>query len=366
MYKLIKVFLKAYKQKNRKSFYLDDLEKFLLEKSGGSSNYHQKGGYHSLYKGLERLSQEGFVKPMKTVGYNGKYPPLKLRWSIVEDEIAPRWKSEDILRLSDLLDFSTYIKYPQLQTDREWQFILRIHEFLRNRDRREWASCEERCLELFDNEKFLDPKEEMDNGVMKRLKLSYDDLKMKKYGQMFVYWNRGVRQIKTAIILENHSTFFSYKRAAMEGCDIFGIYPDAIIYGQGKDIISSFSFIHEIADAEMIKVFYFGDMDPEGYMIYKSLKEEYNYINISLQLDAYKKLLDFGKSYPIKKAQNKNIENLNFVIREFAANKYYEVAEKLKRLWDANLRIPQEFITYEYLMRSKKVPTRDKHSRGSV
>ena len=55
---------------------------------------------------------------MKTVRYNGKYPPLKIRWSIVEDDITPRWKSEDILRLSDLLDFSTYIKHPELQTDR--------------------------------------------------------------------------------------------------------------------------------------------------------------------------------------------------------------------------------------------------------
>lgn len=335
---------------NRKSFYLDNLEKFLLEKSGGSSNYHQKGGYHSLCKGLERLTQDGYIKPMKTVGYNGKYPPLKLRWSIVQHQSHKKWNSGDILRLSDLLDFSTYIKHPDLQTDREWKFVLRIHEFLRNKDRRDWASCEERCLELFDNEKFLDPKEESDNGVLKRLKLSYEDIKMKKYGQMFVYWNRGVRQIKTAIILENHSTFFSYKRAAMEGYDIFGIDPDAIIYGQGKDIVSSFSFIHEIADAERIKVFYFGDIDPEGYMIYKSLKEAYDSVNISLQLAAYKKLFDFGKSYPIKKAQNKNIENLNFVTNEFAANNYHEAAENLKKLWDANRRIPQEFITYEYLI----------------
>lgn len=353
MYKLISNFLDVYKQKNRKSFYLDNLEKYLIGKCGGYSNYHKKGGYHSLYEGIERLFRGGYIRPMKTVRYNGKYPPLKIRWSIVEDDITPRWKSEDILRLSDLLDFSTYIKHPELQTDREWQFIFRIHEFLRNRDQREWASCEERCLELFDNEKFLDPKEEQDNGVIKRLKLSYEDLKMKKYGQMFVYWNRGVRQIKNAIILENHSTFFSYKRAAMEGYEIFGIVPDAIIYGQGKDIISSFSFIHEIADSEKIKVFYFGDIDPEGYMIYKSLKEGYNYIDISLQLDAYKELLDFGKSYPIKKAQNKNPENLDYFIREFTGNNYHEVAENLRKLWDANRRIPQELITYEYLKNFK-------------
>ncbi len=360
MYNLIKVFLNDYKQKNRKSFYLDDLEKFLLEKSGGSSAYHKKGGYHGLYEALERLLQEGYIKPMKTVGYNGKYPPLKLRWYITEDVITPRWKSEDILRLSDLLDLSTYIKYPRLQTDREWQFILRIYEFLQNRDWREWASCEERCLELFDNEKFLDPKEEPDNGVIKRLKLSYEDLKMKKYGQMFAYWNRGVRQIKTAIILENHSTFFTFKRAAAKGYDLFGIIPDAIIYGQGKDIISSFAFIHEIADIGGLKVFYFGDIDPEGYMIYKSLRETYPSVNISLQLDAYKNLLDFGKSYPIKKAQNTNIENLNFVISEFAENNYHETVKHLKRLWYANRRIPQEFITYEYLIGSKTVPERDK------
>lgn len=354
MYKYIEKFISIYKRKSRKSFYLDDLEKFLWEEFGGSSNYHKKGGYHSLYESVKRLSQKGNIKPLKTVGYNGKYPPLKLRWSIVEHDNISRWKSEDILMLSDLLDFTTYIKHPELQTDREWQFISRIYEFLQNKDQREWASCEERCLELFDNEKFLDSREEQDNGVIKRLNLSYGDLKMKKCSPMFVYWNRGVRRIKNAIILENHSTFFSYKRAAMEGYEIFGIVPDVIIYGQGKEIISSFSFIHEIAEPERVKVFYFGDVDPEGYMIYKSLKEKYSYIDISLQLGAYKALLDFGKSYPIRKFQNKNPENLYYFIREFTAHNYHDVVEALKKLWDANRRIPQEFITYEYLS-SKKV-----------
>jgi hypothetical protein len=353
MYELIKKFINFNThKKKRKSFYLDDIEKYLIQKCGGYSNYHKKGGYYALYDEMQRMTQEGHLKPMKTSDYNGQYPPLKTRWTIVEIKAAPLWRSEEILKLSDLLDLSTYIKHPELQTDEEWCYILRIYEFLRNRENRKWASCEERCLELFDNEKFLDPKEGQDTGVLKRLKLSNEDLKMKRYGQMFVYWNRGVRDIKNAIILENHSTFFSYKRAAMKGYTIFGFVPDAIIYGQGKDIINSFSFIEEIAGTNDLKVLYFGDVDPEGYMIYKSLKEMYNYLNISLQLEAYKKLLDSGKSYSIRKNQNKNIENLNFILKEFEKNNYYKEAQKLKKLWDKNKRIPQELITYEYLTRN--------------
>src|SRR5699024_340550 len=100
-----------------------------------------------------------------------------------------------------------------------------------------WASVEERSLELFYDEKFLIHRKETTKGkygILKRLKLSYEDLKMKKYGEMFIYWNKNGGRIKRVIILENHSTFFSYKRLVEDGEDIFGFQVDALIFGEGK------------------------------------------------------------------------------------------------------------------------------------
>ena len=73
-----------------------------------------------------------------------------------------------------------------------------------------------------------------DNRVLKRLGLSAEDIKAKQYGEQFIYWNKGVSNIKTIIILENHSTFFAFKKTASSGIKIFGIEPDALIFGYGK------------------------------------------------------------------------------------------------------------------------------------
>lgn len=347
-------FIKEYinrleRKEKRKSFLIDDLEKHIISRCGGYSSYQGKGGYAVLYNSIKLLEKQHRIKELKTVGYNGQNPPLKIRWAIIQKDILTKWSKEDMLRVSDLLDLSQYNKNPNLQTDKEWQYINNIYEFLKNKESRFWASCEERCLELFNDEKFMDSNKK-DNEVLKRLNISYDDLKMKKYGHMFVYWNRGTPNIEKIIILENHSTFFSYKRAAMEGKHIFGIIPDALIYGEGKKIIKSFSFLEEIADIKRVEALYFGDIDPEGFMIYRLLKEKYKEIDISLQLEAYITLLSLNKfNYPCE-GQSENEENLNYVLEElYKSNRNLE-ADKIMDICRSKYRIPQELITYEYLM----------------
>lgn len=337
------------RKEKRRSFLIDDLEKHIVSRCGGYSSYQDKGGYVALYKGVRRLEEENRIRELKTVGYNGQNPPLKIRWAIMQKDIPAGWPAEDTLKVSDLLDISQYNKNPHLQTRKEWQYIIDIYEFLKNKERRPWASCEERCLEIFHDEKFLD-LHNRDNEVLKRLNISYDDLKMKKYGHMFVYWNRGTSDIKNIIILENHSTFFSYKRVAVEGKDIFGTIPDALIYGEGKKIIKSFSFLEEIADTKKVKVLYFGDIDPEGFMIYRLLREKYKDIAIGLQSEAYGTLLRLSKqNYPCE-GQSENQENLRYVLEELYKSNRDEEADKIKYLWKSKYRIPQELITYEYLM----------------
>ena len=129
----------------------------------------------------------------------------------------------------------------------------------------------------FYDEKFLKNRKETAKGkygILNRLKLDYNDLKMKKYGEMFIYWNRGVKDPKNIIILENHSTFFTYKKVAENKGNILGFVPDALIYGEGKKIENSFSFLEEIADINNVEILYFGDIDSEGFGIYYRLKKD--------------------------------------------------------------------------------------------
>lgn len=351
MDKFIKLFFQN-KCKNNKKFKIFDLENFIIEKCGGQSNYYELGGYEAFYKEMQRLKEDKIVREIARSESNRAKFPMKLRWTLVSTRVKALWKDEDIIKYSDILNFKTYNKHPEYQTKQEWNYIKNIYKFLKKNENRAWASVEERCLELFEDEKFLtdNDKGKKDNKVLQRLGLNLEDIKAKEYGEPFIYWNKGVREIKTIIILENHSTFFSFKKAVQKGIDIFNIKPDALIFGYGKKIIKSFSFIEEIAEPEKIKVYYFGDMDPDGYFIYTALKDKYSDIDISLLVEAYVELIKLRKKYP-SKDQQKNEECLKSILEEFKKRNYGQYIEYITELWKESYRVPQEFITYEYLLK---------------
>ncbi|MGH4140072.1 Wadjet anti-phage system protein JetD domain-containing protein [Clostridium sp.] len=355
MEKFIKLFLQT-NCKISKKFELIVLENFIIKKSGGQSNYYENGGYEAFYNGMQKLKQQGIIREISNAASNKDRHPMKLRWSLNNAIVAHSWDDEAIIRLSDILNLNTYIRHPQYQTDVEWQYILNIYSFLKESANREWSSLEERCLELFYDEKFLTVNKggKKDNKVMKRLGLSAEHIKAKQYGEQFIYWNKGVSNIKTIIILENHSTFFAFKKAVQSGIKIFGIEPDALIFGYGKKIIKGFSFIDEIAIPDEIVVYYFGDMDPEGYYIYGALRERYPAINIKLLVEAYIELMKTCKiNYPHEEGQVKRKLYLKYIIDEIKQQSYESYVENVMKLWELNYRIPQELITYEYLLKLK-------------
>ncbi len=357
MEKIIKKFLSEYKKKNKKRFEIQTLVKYIINNYKGEAFYLAGGGYIELYKQINLLKEKRYIKEIKSSSYNGYNPPLKTKWQIIYEESSSKWDKSKILQLSDYLDFSYYIKHPSYQTDLEWEYIKNIYGFLKSKEKREWASIEERSLELFYDEKFLKNKKEKYKGkygILKRLNLSNEDLKMKKYGQMFIYWNKGVEHIKNIIILENHSTFFTYKRVAQAYGQIFGFNPDALIYGEGKKIEDSLSFIEEITDPAKVKILYFGDIDPEGLGIYYRLKEKYKDMNIQLQHEAYLHLIKLCKKEYYSERQNKNPLYLDVFIEEMKVYLENSQLKKIKSIWNNDLRVPQELINYEYLLKVRK------------
>lgn len=354
MEKKIESFILTIKNKNRKRFNLSDLEDYIIDSYNGYNSYSKNGGYLKLYKAMMLLKTRKDIIEIKSSEYNGLNPPLKNRWEIVLKEVIPRWDKSQILKYSDLLDFSYYINNPKYQTDLEWEYIENIYMFLKHRNYHKYSSVEERSLELFYDEKFLKKRKQTVKGkygILSRLKLSNEDLKMKRYGEMFIYWNRGVERIKNIIILENHSTFFTYKRIAEDKKDILGFVPDILIYGEGKKIEKSFSFLEEIADISKVKVLYFGDIDSEGFGIYFRLKARYSHIDIELQHRAYIHLIERCKrDYPLGE-QMKNSIYLNFFLEEMKDHIKEEGIRKLKEIWRNDFRVPQELLNYEYLMK---------------
>ena len=357
MRKIIKKFISEYEKNNKKRFDLDTLEKYLISSFKGYNLYNSNGGYLKLYDEIIWFKKNYYIKEIEASSYNGLNPPLKTRWQVISRKESPIWDEFKMLQLSDTLDFTYYKNRTMYQTDLEWEYIGNIHRFLKSREIREWASIEERSLELFYDEKFLKDKKDTAKGkygILKRLKVTYEDLKIKKYGEMFIYWNKGIENIKNIIILENNSTFFAYKRIVEGNREIFGFKPDILIYGEGKKIEKSLSFLEEISDISKVEVLYFGDIDSEGFGIYARLKERYPNINIQLQKEAYKNLISIcTRDYPLGNQEKKDIY-LNYFIEEI--NDYLDdtILEKIMHIWDNNFRIPQELINYEYLLKVKQ------------
>ncbi|QUH26437.1 Wadjet anti-phage system protein JetD domain-containing protein [Serpentinicella alkaliphila] len=358
MNRIIKSFIARYENENKKRFDLNTLEMFIINQYKSESEYINKGGYRELHKQMMELVNQGCIKEIKSSSYNGLNPPLKVSWQIINKKEDSRWDKSKILKYSDLLDFSYYINNPSFQTDGEWEYIQNIYRFLKSSSKREIVSLEERCLELFYDEKFLINRKDTTKGkygILSRLKLSYVDLRMRKYGEMFIYWNKGVNDIKRIIILENHSTFFAFKRVVEIHKEVLGFNPDALIYGEGKKIESSFSFLQEIANTSNVEILYFGDIDSEGFGIYARLKEKYPNIKMELFKTAYDKLITLcNRNYPLD-GQQKNIKYFNLFIDEMKDYINEEQIKKIEFIWNNDYRIPQELLNYEYLLKAVKL-----------
>jgi hypothetical protein len=333
----------------KKRFNLSSIENHVITKIGGKSRYVNSGGYNAFRAAVIKLQEKGLIKPIEASEYNGMIPPLKTRWTLADSrDTNETWPESFILQVSDMLDMSGYVRNSGWQTAQEKKYIESIYHFLKNADKREWASCEERCLELFGEEKFLSTSEKR---VLTRLNLTFEDLKMKKYGQMFSYWTRGKKESSQIIILENHSTFFSFKRCAERNIPIFTVNPDILIFGDGKNIIKSLEFLDEITDSKKCEIKYFGDIDPEGWLIYELLCKKHPHLNISLFMPAYRYLLQNGKSHPIGDVlQTSNRDVLKYIVDEFVRSGNSDLTDNIIKLWGNRRRIPQEYITFEVLL----------------
>lgn len=333
--------------KGRKSFALEDFEEFIIESLGGISFYHSVGGYQVLFEFIKGEEAKGRLCEIKSSPYNGRRPALRDRWRIISP-IITGWDDQLIFRLSRYLDLNYYLKRPALQTGEMAERLFRVAEFMAEKDQREWASREERSLELFADEKYL--ASSAGKKLLNNIKLTLADLKAEKYSQMFVYWKRGT-VIRRVLILENHSAFISCKRALEAGYKIFSSEFDTLIYGEGKHIIDSLQFLTELDTSEEIEIRYAGDMDPEGWLIYSSLKKRYPDYRLELYIEYYRKMLENAETaYPVSNQQQKNEDVLFKILEELQEKGENNMARKIERLWNDNLRLPQELITYEVII----------------
>src|SRR5690606_16496138 len=310
-------------------------------------DYFELDGYTLFYQSIEALQAEGVLTPIQNKQFNGRTPALSLFYWVNIKNQENKWDRLEMMKLSDLFDFSFYERNPEWQSQEEWTRIQNVYAFLKSNSEREIVSVEERSLELFGHEQFLLDADTFPEGkgFLTRLGISEDQLKMVNYGEPFVFWmKQGIelQQIRRVLIVENLS-FFHTSIKLLEA-DVLDYEPELIIYGEGTKIERSFSYFFQMFPTKPYLFYYAGDLDAAGYGILIRLIEKYPECSIQPALKIYRKMLDcFEQRNDQKQGQSQNLRIRDAFFQWFTE----EEQALLIQLWEENKRIPQEVLTSE-------------------
>lgn len=307
--------------------------------------------YQTLHDKVLSLIQDDAIKPVKASGRNGKKPALyREYWVIEEPEDNSQLVEELLYSYVPAISTDYYIKHiSQYQEDRPW--LLLLNQYLKT-NRSELAitkSMNERSFDIWHREKFL--KEGPGIKILKRCGMTLEDLNLYATTEPLAYYTHTRITPQNMLILENKDTFYSMRKALLSGDDsILGVTIGTLIYGAGKGILRAFQDFSLCAEPYMREqnnvLYYLGDMDYEGILIYENLASAYGKeCEIKPFCEGYLRMLEKAvtigeeKLPPMKTGQNQNIGTLFW---DFFST---EQAEKMQQLLNLGRYIPQEILS---------------------
>jgi len=352
----------------KRKFTVDWLQNQLISLCfGDRREFEDSGGYATLTQSIAEIVKECRIEPIKSSKLTSKWPPIPTTYWLIENRSQASWDKTKMLFLREYLNLDYYDKHPELQTEGIWTRLERTYQFLKSASDRQMATREERSLELYDEEKWLsDPAGER---FLRSCGLTLEDLKAKVYSEPFVFYCKELINVQSALIVENHSFFHSYKRLMQKGLDPYGLKPEMLIYGEGWKIESSIPFLMELGiEARQVKLYYVGDMDLTGWSIYVSLKKRYPELDLRLASPIYAHMViecEVPYPYPLLNrvgdpyaGQTCKPEDLDQIYHEFTVDK--ELQQQVRYLAEEERRIPQEVLSFEVMERL------DRHELGRL
>ena len=305
--------------------------------------------YRDLYLLIEKLINNNEIEPIKNSGGNGKKPTLYKRYRIVNEE-------EDLSGYIDELDYKlvsrfniSYYKKNIKKYIEHRKYILLLNSFIKNNEEmlRIPLSMNERSFQIWGREKFLQKEE--GKLILKNLGIDLKYLNYYDTSEPLAYYSRSKKSPQNILIVENKDTYYTIRKYLINSSStILGVDIDTVIYGGGKGIIKAFND-YEISVEEYLTnknntIYYFGDLDYEGILIYEGLFTKYREkYSIKLFVNGYIKMLEKVDRLNIilpltKEGQNRNIGNS--FIDSFSEN----YRNKIIKILDDNYYIPQEII----------------------
>lgn len=303
--------------------------------------------YNDLVDFIKENIEKEIIKPIKSSRLNGKNPALYNAYRVLKDKVDySNYIDELQYRLNTSLSMDYYLKnLDKYEEDRK--YIIPLSSYIESQKDflMEQSSINERSFEIWGREKFL--QKEGGTRILKNLGVTLKDLGIYETTEPLSYYSHHKNTPQNVLILENKDTFYSMRRHLIKGNDrILKMKIGTLIYGRGKGINRSFKdfsicvepYLNDINN----NIYYFGDLDYEGIIIYETLSKIFkdNFVILPF-IEAYKCMLkkaEFFELPQMKLGQNKNIGN------QFLDSFDEEERNKILDILKENKYIPQEIL----------------------
>lgn len=311
-------------------------------------NKHPDLEYLQIYAYIMQLIEREELVPMKSAKSNGRKPALPLSfWKCEKEPDYTEIYEELKYKYHPLINISYYREHPEYyEADKENLQLL--SDYLK--DHSELLSTSEtmneRSFEIFHREKFFQKEGGLE--FCKKIAIEPEKLAFYRTSEPLSYYSYSKKAQQNILIIENKDTFFDIRRYMNAGCNvILGKEFDTVIYGAGKGIWKT--FVDYVNGAERYflennELFYFGDLDYEGILIYEHLLELYPDREIHIFKEAYEEMLDkalkigFSRLPNMKEKQNANIGTV--FLDGFDGRR----REQIHEILGAGKYIPQEIL----------------------
>ncbi|WP_058484992.1 Wadjet anti-phage system protein JetD domain-containing protein [Defluviitalea phaphyphila] len=307
--------------------------------------------YDKYYKIVSMLIEEGVLKGVKSLGFNGRRDPMYKKFHILKETIDYSKARQEIKTLYFDFDTSYYYKNPRKYLEHK-KYIDRLNNFyVSHKDQLKYpASINERSYQIFHEEKLLKSKESIIKTIFKNLGLDYNDLNIYNTPEPFFY-HMVNKEYENVLIVENKDTWYTLKKVLNQKKSICNVLTSAIIYGEGNKILDSFEYVKE-ADYfkdKKLKYIYMGDIDYKGIDIFQKLKRKYEDYKIDIFTPIYEEMILRSKNFNLgtMKEGQKKIDISLFL--EYFSKGYQE---QIVKILEMRKYIPQEILNYRYFLNS--------------
>nr|WP_297706352.1 Wadjet anti-phage system protein JetD domain-containing protein [uncultured Butyrivibrio sp.] len=306
----------------------------------------------SAYEQISEMIMEEIIEPVKSSGKNGNISyPLYKKYRILIKEEGDKETIGEIKRLHPLLLRSGYLSANPMEFQRNRVVIEGLSAFLFVDKDEIFVSRKERSFEIFGQEKTLD--DSMVKALLRKLQITESELRFYDTPEYCFHDYIPVRKDHMMLLIcENKDIWFNIRRRMFEDGvrSLFGIAIDGVVYGEGNKVSDRTGALEEYVKfmgESDVKFLYWGDIDREGFDIFRRTKDANDRLDISLFVPGYKKMIERAKNIELEDSPSSKKQGMRFddLINDFSDDE----RNFLTDIFENNKLIPQEIISYKYL-----------------